>query len=164
MPTYEGLPAPSSAYLKLVMDADLLVLSTAARLRQHWTAHAASKQLADTQVKVLLALVPGESIPMRTLAARLDYDASNLTSLIDRLESRCLVKRCASAEDRRVKSLALSPAGEQLRAKFWSDLVEDPGPLQLLSQPEVEGLINLLTKLTLEAERPERPMLEPTHD
>jgi len=39
-------------------------------------------------VKVLLSLVPGVAVPMRSLAERLDYDASNLTTLVDRLQRR----------------------------------------------------------------------------
>jgi len=61
------LPAPASAYLRAVLDADLRLLSIAERLRQHWTAHAAARGLTGAQVKVLLALAPGEAVPMREL-------------------------------------------------------------------------------------------------
>lgn len=69
--------------------------------------HAAAVGLSGAQVKVLLSLVPGEGVPMRDLAERLDYDASNPTTLVDRLQRR-----------RRVKALILTPEGEQLRQTF----------------------------------------------
>jgi DNA-binding MarR family transcriptional regulator len=143
----EGLSEPRDEYLKLVVDADLLVLATASRLRQHWAAHAAAKDLNAAQVKVLLALMPGESIPMRALAARMDYDASNLTTVVDRLQSRGLIERQPDAVDRRVKSLTLTAAGKALRNRFWTDLVATPGPLEPLSRADVETLIRILTKL-----------------
>jgi hypothetical protein len=49
-------------------------LSAAERLRQNWAAHAAAVGLSPAQVTALLTLVPGEAVPMRSLAARLNYD------------------------------------------------------------------------------------------
>jgi len=42
-------------------------------------------------------------------------DASNMTGLVDRLESAGSVRRCPSSEDRRVESAELTPAGARLR-------------------------------------------------
>ena len=95
-----GLAAPSSEYQRLVKDASLGLLALADRLRQHWTAHAGAVGLTSAQAKLLLSLVPGEAVPMRELAGRLDYDASNLTSLADRLQARGAVTRRAAAGDR----------------------------------------------------------------
>ena len=78
-------------------------------------------------MNALLTLVPGEAVPMRSLAARLDYDASNLSVLVDRLERRGAVERRPDPGDRRVKALALTAEGERLREAFWRDLVEDAG-------------------------------------
>jgi len=69
------------------------LLTVADRLRQNWAAHAAAVGLSPAQVTALLTLVPGEAVPMRSLAARLDYDASNLSVLVDRLERRGAVER-----------------------------------------------------------------------
>jgi DNA-binding MarR family transcriptional regulator len=142
-----GLPPPDSERLRLVLEADLGLLAVAERLRQHWAAHAAAAGLSTTQVNVLLTLAPGEAVPMRSLAARLDYDASNLTTLVDRLERRGAVERRPDPDDRRVKALALTAEGEQLRASFWRDLVADPGPLAPLGEPELRALAALLGAL-----------------
>jgi DNA-binding MarR family transcriptional regulator len=58
-------------------------------------------------------LAPGEAIPMRKLAQQLDYDASNPTTLVDKLAGRGALERQADPADRRVKALALTagPSG-----------------------------------------------------
>jgi DNA-binding MarR family transcriptional regulator len=141
------LPGPSTERLQLLHDADLILLSIAERLRQHWAAHAAASGLSPGQVRALLTMTPGEAFPMRYLAARLDYDASNLSTLVDRLELRGLVERRADAADRRIRTLMLTEAGERLRADFWHNLVEDPGLLDPLSDSELRAVISSLSKL-----------------
>lgn len=141
------LPPPGSKRQRLVLDVDLALLDIADRLRQHWAAHAAAAGLSVAQVKVLLTLVPGEAVPMRSLAAVLDYDASNLSTLIDRLERRGAVERRPDPADRRVKALAVTEQGEQVRADFWHDLVADDGPLAALTETDLKTLGALLSTL-----------------
>jgi DNA-binding MarR family transcriptional regulator len=57
------------------------------------------------------------------------------------------VRRQADPGDRRVKALALTPDGERLRASFWQNLIEDPGPLAPLSEAELATLVSLLGRL-----------------
>ena len=147
MSAYPNMPAPSDEYLALVLEADLRLLGVTERLRQHWAAHATALGLTATQVKVLLRLTPGEATPMRKLAQQLDYDASNLTTLVDRLAARGAVERRADPNDRRVKALALTPEGERTREQFWHNLVTDPGPLAPLRETDLRTLTRLLTKL-----------------
>ena len=138
------LPSPSSERLRLLLDAKLGLLSVADRLRQNWGAHAAAVGLSPAQVTALLTLAPGEAVPMRGLAARLDLDASNLSVLIDRLERRGAVERRPDPGDRRVKALVLTPEGERLRAAFWRALTEDPGPLAPLGDTDLRALAQIL--------------------
>jgi len=127
-----------------MLGAKLGLLSVADQLRQNWGAHAAAVGLSPAQVTALLTLNPGEAVPMRSLAARLDYDASNLSVLIDRLERRGAVERRTEPGDRRVKALVLTPEGERLRATFWHALTEDPGPLAPLGDTDLRGLAQIL--------------------
>jgi DNA-binding MarR family transcriptional regulator len=140
-------PAPADDRQALVLDVDLRLLAAADRLRQHWAAHAAALGLTTAQIKVLLGLVPGEATPMRRLAQQLDYDASNLTTLVDRLAARGAVERQADPADRRVKALVLTAGGERLRDQFWHDLLTDAGPLAPLSQGDLRALSRLLARL-----------------
>ena len=66
---------------------------------------AAELELSPAQCHVLHLIEPGRPMPMGQLAETLACDASNVTGLVDRLESRGLVRRHPSAEDRRVKVL-----------------------------------------------------------
>lgn len=141
------LAPPSTERLRLVFAADQGLLALAERLRQHWALHAGADGLSPAQVKALLTLVPGRAVPMRDLAASLDYDASNLSTLVDRLEHRGAVERHLDDRDRRVKGLVLTPEGERLRAAFWHDLVEDPGPLEPLGEDELRLLASLLERV-----------------
>jgi DNA-binding MarR family transcriptional regulator len=144
---YPDMPAPADEYLALVLDADLRLLAITERLRQHWAAHAAALGLTAAQVKVLLRLAPGTATPMRKLANQLGYDASNLTTLVDRLAGRGALERQAEPADRRVKALVLTPEGERLRDQFWRNLLSDPGPLAPLLEPDLRELARLLAKL-----------------
>ena len=140
----DDLPGPSTERLRLVLAADLGLLQTADRLRQHWTSHATAAGLSPAMVKVLLLMKPGDAVPMRSLAIQLDYDSSNFTALVDRLERRGIVERRADPGDRRVRALALTEEGERQRAHFWRGLVEDPGPLSALGMEQLSALLALL--------------------
>ena len=84
---------------------------------------------------------------MRKLAQLLDYDASNLTTLVDRLTARGTLERQADPADRRVKALVLTPEGRRLREQFWHNLVADAGPLAPLRDTDLRALTRLLAKL-----------------
>lgn len=143
----DDLPVPGNDRLRLVLDVDLGLLALADRLRDHWAAHATAVDLSTAQVRVLLMLRPGEAVPMRSLAARLDYDASNLTTLVDRLARKGTVARQPDPADRRIKALVLTPDGEQLRATFWQNLTDDPGPLAPLKLPDLQVFAALLAEV-----------------
>ena len=142
-----SLPPAESAYLRGVVEASLLVLASGDRLRQFWNGHAADLGLSGSQAKVLLSLSPGEAIPMRALAGRLDVDASNLTALADRLEVKALVERRPHPDDRRVRGLALTAQGVAVRSAFWERLTGSAGPLSRLSIREVSTLRRLLAAI-----------------
>src|SRR5882724_555795 len=82
--------------------------------RAHLPASGAEFNLSAVQCHVLHLIEPGRPLPMSRLADTLSCDASNVTGLVDRLESRGLVRRQPSPTDRRVKSLQLTPTGARL--------------------------------------------------
>ena len=87
---------------------------------------AAELELSPAQCHVLHLIEPGRPIPMGQLAETLACDASNVTGLVDRLESRGLVRRRPSAEDRRVKVLDLTPTGSRLRTLLLDRMTAPP--------------------------------------
>ncbi len=99
--------------------------------------------LSISQVDVLRRLLAHGPIPMRRLAEDMRCEASNLTGLVDRLEARSLVTREADPTDRRVRLLALTPAGEQLGHQMWQTLAQCC-PLGTLDGERQELLVHLL--------------------
>ena len=109
---------------------------------------AAEFDLSPVQCHVLHLIEPDQTVAMGQLAATLACDASNVTGLVDRLESRGLIVRRASADDRRVKVLALTPLGARLRAQLHKRMAADPpDPLRRLSAAEQRTLVRILERL-----------------
>jgi MarR family transcriptional regulator, organic hydroperoxide resistance regulator len=108
---------------------------------------AAELQLSPAQCHVLHLIDPERPLPMGQLAETLACDASNVTGLVDRLESRGLVRRRPSAADRRVKVLVLTPTGARLRALLVDRLTAPPASLERLSLREQRALVRILTRL-----------------
>ena len=108
---------------------------------------AAELELSPVQCHVLRLLEPEKPLPMRALAEGLCCDASNVTGLVDRLESRGLVRRRASEEDRRVKVLELTPKGVRVRAVFLERMTAPPEGLERLTSREQQMLVRILGRL-----------------
>jgi len=84
---------------------------------------------------------------MGRLAETMACDASNVTGLVDRLESRGLVRRQPSNADRRSKVLDLTPAGARLRAVLLERMTEPPENLNRLSSKDQQALVRILRSL-----------------
>ena len=108
---------------------------------------AAELQLSPTQCHVLHLIEPDRPLPMGQLAQTLACDASNVTGLVDRLESRGLVRRRPSSEDRRVKVLVLTRTGAQLRTLLIDRISAPPAALERLSAREQRALVRILRRL-----------------
>src|SRR5258706_1410157 len=108
---------------------------------------AAQLRLSPAQCHVLHLITPGRPIPMGQLAETLACDASNVTGLVDRLETRGLLRRRPSPEDRRVKVLDLTPTGSRLRTLLLDRMTTPPTTLTRLSVREQRALVRILTRL-----------------
>jgi DNA-binding MarR family transcriptional regulator len=108
---------------------------------------AAQLRLSPAQCHVLHLIEPERPIPMGQLAETLACDKSNVTGLVDRLESRGLVRRRPSDGDRRVKVLVLTPTGSRLRALLVRRMTAPPAALERLSPREQRELVRILSRL-----------------
>jgi DNA-binding MarR family transcriptional regulator len=109
-------------------------------------------ELSPAQCHVLHLIEPGRPLPMGRLAETLSCDASNVTGLVDRLESRGLVQRRPSAADRRVKVILLTPAGARLRSQLLRRMTGGALPLSRLSREQQRRLVEILDILVEETE------------
>jgi MarR family transcriptional regulator, organic hydroperoxide resistance regulator len=128
-------------------DAWRLLVQFSLAHRAHLPPLAAELDLSPAQCHVLHLIEPGRPIPMGQLAETMACDASNVTGLVDRLESRGLVRRRPSVADRRVKVLYLTPTGSRLRALMVDRMAAPPATLRRLSTREQRVLVEILTRL-----------------
>jgi DNA-binding MarR family transcriptional regulator len=108
--------------------------------------------LTFPQAHALRLLDPDRPLPMSEIADRLVCDASNVTGIADRLEARGLVERRAG-EDRRVKTLALTPKGIEVRRHVIESMRRPPEAIAALSQADQRALRDILRR-AVELARP----------
>lgn len=121
-----------------------LLMHLTERTRQNFEDVAARFALTTPQARALLALA--DAAPMRSLADHLRCDASNVTGIADRLEARGLVTRAARDGDRRVKLLALTDEGRELRAELEAAVLSASPVMVSLDSDERQTLRALLAK------------------
>lgn len=116
--------------------------------RGSFFAACAEVQLSPPQVMALRLLEPGSPIPMSDLAALMHCDNSNITGIVDRLETRGLVERRPATHDRRVKHLVVTGDGAKTRARLEELMARPPDALLRLTAAEQRQLLALLRKAT----------------
>jgi DNA-binding MarR family transcriptional regulator len=102
--------------------------------------------------KSLMHIQPDQPEPMRAMAERWRCDASYITSIVDDLEELGLANRQPHLSDRRIKTVALTSKGEELRVALMSLLSEPPLAFDALSPAEQRQLRDLLSKVAAAAE------------
>ncbi|WP_329561474.1 MarR family winged helix-turn-helix transcriptional regulator [Kitasatospora sp. NBC_01266] len=138
-PTVPPAPAPTPTRLM-----DELARAAAAYYRQ-FAAMAAESGLTLMQGKTLSLLREPRS--MRSLAELLACDASNITGIVDRLESRGLVRREVDPADRRIKNVLLTEEGEQAVHRIRARVMSGLSGLERLSEEERSSLLALLGRV-----------------
>jgi DNA-binding MarR family transcriptional regulator len=122
------------------------VMNLADQIKAHGTELTRSLGLSEALADVLWQLDPqAPPIPMRELATRRHCDPSTVTLLADGLERRKLLERRPDPTDRRIKNLAITPAGVEVRSRLIAGAV-DGSPLARLSPTEQRQFNRLLRK------------------
>jgi DNA-binding MarR family transcriptional regulator len=114
------------------------------------SARLAELDLTPVQGHALRRLDPEQPLAMNALADALYCHASNVTGIVDRLESRGLVERRSGAEDRRVKTLVLTQEGTEVRARVIELLSEPPAAISSLSDADQRALRDVLRRALAE--------------
>lgn len=122
--------------------------------RAHMKRLLADLELTPMQMHALRALEPGQPQPMVSLSQKLFCDPPNVTPVVDKLEALGLVTRVTSPQDRRIKSVLLTAAGEALRTRVLSALREPPRLISALSADDQRLLRDLLRKMIDSIEEP----------
>ncbi|MES5821378.1 MarR family transcriptional regulator [Streptomyces sp. RG80] len=119
----------------LTLEVVELIGDVVARFYADFEEAAAEHALTGAQGR-LLSLLSLEPLPMRKLAHKLRCEPSNVTGIVDRLESRGLVERRPDPSDRRVKLAAVTEEGRAVARSLRESLRFAREPLAGLSDSE----------------------------
>jgi DNA-binding MarR family transcriptional regulator len=135
----------------LTLEVVELIGSVVNRYHEEYERAASKHALTGAQARVL-GLLSLEPMPMRRIAQKLKCEPSNITGIVDRLESRGLVERRPDPADRRVKLAAPTQDGART-ARELRDGLDDFArePLGSLSREERVSLRDLLRQMLGEA-------------
>jgi DNA-binding MarR family transcriptional regulator len=128
-------------------EATRLLVEAAFAFWGHFVARAAELGLAPTQAHALMVIEPSHPATMRDVAESLSCDPSTITGVADRLEAHGLVERQSQAGDRRVRTLALTRAGEERREQLLARLAQPPASVSTLDQRQLGALVRLLGQI-----------------
>ncbi|MEV0185401.1 MarR family transcriptional regulator [Streptomyces sp. NPDC050625] len=131
---------------RLTMEVVELIGDVVARFYADYEEAAGEHALTGAQAR-LLSLLSLEPLPMRKLAQKLKCEPSNVTGIVDRLESRGLVERRPDPADRRVKLAAATDEGRQVAQDLRDGLRFAREPLAGLSDEERQSLRDLLRRM-----------------
>jgi DNA-binding MarR family transcriptional regulator len=130
----------------LTMEVVELIGDVVVRFHADYEKAAGEHALTGPQAR-LLSLLSLEPLPMRKLAQKLKCEPSNVTGIVDRLESRGLVERRPDPADRRVKLAAATDEGVRLATDLREGLRFAREPLAGLSEEERRSLRDLLRRM-----------------
>ncbi|MFF7200548.1 MarR family winged helix-turn-helix transcriptional regulator [Streptomyces sp. NPDC008141] len=130
----------------LTVEVVDLIGSVVARYYTEYEQVAAQHSLTGAQARVL-GLLTLEPMPMRRIAVKLKCEPSNITGIVDRLESRGLVERRPDANDRRVKLAAPTDDGLETARRLRESLDFAREPLAQLTDEERTVLRDLLRRM-----------------
>ncbi|MFD9392338.1 MarR family winged helix-turn-helix transcriptional regulator [Streptomyces sp. NPDC060000] len=142
MPTSHPTPLPDA----LTMEVVGLIGEVVTRYYEDYEEAAAGHALTGAQAR-LLSLLSLEPLPMRKLAQKLKCEPSNVTGIVDRLESRGLVERRPDPADRRVKLAAATDEGRRIAKGLRESLRFAREPLAGLAEEERVVLRGLLRRM-----------------
>ncbi len=101
----------------------------------------------------LMTLADGP-VRMRDLAESMACDASYVTAVVDRLQELGYATRAESASDRRVREVALTPAGRRVTERLQRLFSEPPPELKALSATDRAALVRILRKVPVVQNEP----------
>ncbi|MFI1204263.1 MarR family winged helix-turn-helix transcriptional regulator [Streptomyces sp. NPDC020883] len=130
----------------LTVEVVDLIGTVVARYHEEYERAAAEHSLTGAQARLLRMLVM-EPMPMRKLAQCLKCEPSNVTGIVDRLESRGLVERRPDPADRRVKLAVPTPEGRETAERLRTSLDFARQPLGRLTVAERTLLRELLQRM-----------------
>lgn len=145
--TIQRTDSPEGKRSELAGDAIRRIMQVASTIRQDQEADITRLGLTPAVARALYEIDPDRPLPARELAEQLRCDRSNVTALVDRLETAGLVERRIAPADRRQKTLVVTTAGRRVRVRVHQAMSESR-LLAGLSDQEISDLRALVTKMS----------------
>jgi MarR family transcriptional regulator, 2-MHQ and catechol-resistance regulon repressor len=101
-------PSPDPVHVWLVMNKALQAIERYALVE------ILQSGLGDSDFRVLEVLLHKGPLPVNTLGPKVNLTPGSISVAVERLHSKGLVSRIESAEDRRIRMVALTPQGKKL--------------------------------------------------
>lgn len=127
-----------------------VLVEFALSLRGWWIGICDDLGLTPMQGHALRSLDPDRPSPMSVLADMLICDASNVTAIVDKLESRGLIVRQGAENDRRIKMLAVTAQGRELRERLCARFTVPPAAVDSMPPASRRQLADLLRAILSE--------------
>ncbi len=107
---------------------------------------AAKYDLTLPQAHLLRLLQFGPARTMTSIAGALACDASNVTGIVDRLETRGLITRGNAEYDRRITTIGLTTLGKSVLGALTAGFLEPPTELRDLPETHLRKLHDLVIR------------------
>ena len=126
----------------------LVMLKAMRALTRYAAAGIQGTGLGDSDFRVLEVLLHKGPLPVNTIGPLVGLTPGSISIAVDRLVAKGLVSRVESTEDRRVRSVALTPRGKELIVPaFRKHAAQMKGVFSELSPEELRGLEEALKKV-----------------
>jgi len=103
--------------------------------------------LAPSEAQILWLLAARGALPIKDLARALGIDPANASTLVTKLERRGLVRRDVAPHDRRLRLIAITRAGGDLRGRLAACIAERRPTFRALTTDELVAFRDLLRRL-----------------
>ena len=139
--------SPDAIHVWLVLNKAFQAIS------RHATAGIQEAGLGDSDFRVLEVLLHKGPLPVNTIGPKVNLTPGSISVAVDRLYGMGLVSRVESAEDRRIRIVALTPNGKELIVPvFRKHAAAMKKVFSELSSDELQQLESLLKKVGRRAE------------
>src|SRR4051794_6049113 len=136
----QGIPEPEHVWLVLIKATRALTRYASAGIEH--------TGLGDSDFRVLEVLLHKGPLPVNTIGPIVDLTPGSISIAVDRLFAKGLVSRVESAEDRRVRIVALTRRGKTLiDSAFRKHSAQMKRVFSELSPEELRGLEAALKKI-----------------
>src|SRR5215831_4996518 len=104
--------------------------------------------VGDSDFRVLEALLHKGPLPVNAIGPKVNLTPGSISVAVDRLYAKGLVTRVESAEDRRIRIVALTPSGKELIVPVFRKHAADIGKVfSELSSNELQQLERTLKRV-----------------